>query len=740
MLRGERGELRKEVTRLNKKLDREAQSTEKHKETIRRQFDEDIKLRAELRRRRDQADRVRSLTDEAFWLRLSLEGAQARKRALQAKLAKLLTERKTLSKPIAGPQLRAALRRSRHQKKTIQSQSKEIRRLRGAVRASEVRKGALTAKLAKLIAARKTLSKPIAGTHLRVALKRSRRQKQTITSQSKEIRRLRKALRSSETRKEVLEAQVAKLRAVGGALSVADADLRKALRRSRRQKGAIKSLSRENARLRKAAKTSQARIGALEAQVSKLRAARAALSKRLFGKKSEKQEKPPSGRKRGQQRGAPGHGRTQRPRLEGRREEKAPPEDARVCSCCGKPYAPNGAEETTIVEIEVKAHKRRIVRPRWRRACECASSPQEVIAPAVPRLFDNTPYGISVWARYLYERYACFRPLKRVAAWMSDQGLAISPGTLGSSVKRFVPLFKPVAKAIFDRQNEAAVRHGDETGWRIRSLRETGRSVRAWLWTSVTEDAVYFHSDASRSAEVAKTLFGGVIGIVILVCDRLSTYKKLARELDGKMTLQWCWSHQRRDFIDCAGGQVRLTEWCQGWIERIAEIYHLNDERLKHYDPGRECQTPEFDTAQSALKKALDALFAEAERELSDLPAGAREGKALRSLLNHREGLCVFVDQPQAPMDNNKAELALRGPAIGRRLSFGSDSELGAEFTAMMYTVVGTLKMNGIDVLRWLRAWLTECAANGGQPPEDLEPWLPWSMSEERRREFMAPA
>ena len=140
LLRGERGELRKEVTRLNKKLDREAQSTEKHKETIRRQFDEDIKLRAELRRRRDQADRVRSLTDEAFWLRLALEGAQARKRALQAKLAKLLTERKTLSKPIAGPQLRAALRRSRHQKKTIQSQSKEIRRLRGAVRASEVRR------------------------------------------------------------------------------------------------------------------------------------------------------------------------------------------------------------------------------------------------------------------------------------------------------------------------------------------------------------------------------------------------------------------------------------------------------------------------------------------------------------------------------------------------------------------------------------------------------------------------
>ena len=46
--------------------------------------------------------------------------------------------------------------------------------------------------------------------------------------------------------------------------------------------------------------------------------------------------------------------------------------------------------------------------------------------------------------------------------------------------------------------------------------------------------------------------------------------------------------------------------------------------------------------------------------------------KALRSLVNHREGLCVFVDRPQVPLDNNLAERVLRGPAIGRRLSFGS--------------------------------------------------------------------
>ena len=95
----------------------------------------------------------------------------------------------------------------------------------------------------------------------------------------------------------------------------------------------------------------------------------------------------------------------------------------------------------------------------------------------------------------------------------------------------------------------------------------------------------------------------------------------------------------RRDFVDCAAGQVRLTDWCQGWIERIASIYRLNEARLAHYDPGIERQAPAFDAAHGALKEALDGLFAEAARELAGLPDEAREGKALRSLLNHRDSV-----------------------------------------------------------------------------------------------------
>ena len=72
----------------------------------------------------------------------------------------------------------------------------------------------------------------------------------------------------------------------------------------------------------------------------------------------------------------------------------------------------------------------------------------EVSAPPVPRLFPRTRYGTSFWARFLFEHCACFRPVHRVAAWMSAQGLTVSPGTLADSLKRFVPLFEPLAAAI----------------------------------------------------------------------------------------------------------------------------------------------------------------------------------------------------------------------------------------------------------------------------------------------------
>ena len=487
--------------------------------------------------------------------------------------------------------------------------------------------------------------------------------------------------------------------------------------------------------------TRRTRIGELEAELAKLRASRAVHAKARFGRKSERRERAGSDRPRGQRAGAAGHGRTPRPGLEKRAEVHNPAADERVCSDCGKPYVANGSDTSELIEVSVKAHTRVIARPRWRRSCDCAAAPPEVSAPPVARLFAKTPCGTSVWARFPCERYACLRPLNRVADWLTGQGLPISAGTLADGARRLAPLFEPLSAAILARRNEARLRQGDETAWRIRALGEAGGSSRAWLWIGVCEDAVYFHVDPSRGAAAAARLFGDAAPGTVLVCDRYSAYKKLGRELGDRLTLAFCWVHARRDFIKCAAGNETPAEWERRWTGRIARLYRLNGARLEQHGAGLDPdhRNPAFAAAHRELERALGQLFAAARRELDGLPDKAREGGPLRSLLNHRAGLSVFLDKPGVPMDNNRSERPPRGAAIGRRLSFGSDSEAGARFTATMYSAVGTLALNGIDVLRWLAAWLSACADNGGRAPGDLSPWLPWSMDAERRNESMAP-
>ena len=673
---------------------------------------ENARLRRALERSQEQKDEIVALRRKVAALRRSKRAAQA-------------------SPPPASAQLRKTLERTRKQKDTIKALRQELGSLNRETRRLNRENGRLRRELEPLQGLKKTVRR-LSGEAklLRGEQAGYHDQMDLIALLTRRVDYLAIALRKSAIEKEGVEAELA------------DRPLLPAVfRRLRDRDKTIASLRKANERLGKKIKGaagSERESGSPDCQASydPGRACR----RRSSGAGARSRTSRARSASAASNAARPGTAAPSGPTLEEKEERQDPPQDALVCSCCGKPYVANGERSSTDHRDRGQGPhpqdrasalppglRLRILAP----GSDCASTPA--------RLFPRTPYGTSVWARILFERFACLRPLRRVAAWMVAQGLTIPPGTVASSVPRFLVLFAPLAEAIFAYQNEMAVRHGDETGWRIQSLSETGRSRRAWLWISISADAVYFLVDPSRSAEVAMKLFGSVKGVVFLVCDRYTAYTKMARELDGKVILCWCWVHQRRDFIECAAGQAKLTQWCEGWVERFASVCRLNKERLKHYDPALEHQTPAFDAAQEALKKAVDGLFAQAEAELVALPAKARQGKALRSLLKHREGLSVFVDNPQIPMDNNAAERGLRGAVIGRRQSFGSDSEDGADFTAMMYSVVGTLALNGIDVLRWLEAWLAACADNGGKPPDDLSPWLPWSMSEERKREFTAP-
>ena len=493
----------------------------------------------------------------------------------------------------------------------------------------------------------------------------------------------------------------------------------------------------QNSELRTLYKASQQRVGELEAALARLRSTKQQLEKSQYGPRSE-QQRVATGRHRGGQPGAPGHRRTQRPALARQEETLAPSVAALTCPDCGMSYAANGAHHhTEITEIKVKAYVRLIKRPRFRRVCQCPGVPSEMAAAPPPRLFPHTAYGVSVWHYLLYGLFVELRSLRSIARSLSDYGLPISAGTLGDSIGRLTRLFAPVSAAILVRQNEASVLHGDETSWRVQAWHEGGKSKRSWLWIGLSPDTVLLHIDAHRNLDAALAVFRHIADGSILVCDRYATYDALARWQDARgkrLRLAFCWVHVRRDFLKPAAGDAAFEAWRQQWIKRFAELFHVNKERRQSHAPDRvlTAQSAAFNTAHCRLQQAVDDVFTIAEAELAACPPDAAQAKPLRSLLNHRTGLTVFVDHPQVPMDNNLAERGLRPAVIKRKISGGSFSAAGAELTAQILSLSRTLELHQIPVRHWLQDYLQHCAEQGGQPPDNLAPWLPWSMRPDR--------
>jgi len=56
-----------------------------------------------------------------------------------------------------------------------------------------------------------------------------------------------------------------------------------------------------------------------------------------------------------------------------------------------------------------------------------------------------------------------------------------------------------------------------------------------------------------------------------------------------------------------------------------------------------------------------------------------------------------------------------------------------------MFSIFQTIALDGLNCNHWLRSYLSACAQNHGKAPEDLSPFLPWKMDEERRQQLCKP-
>jgi len=164
------------------------------------------------------------------------------------------------------------------------------------------------------------------------------------------------------------------------------------------------------------------REAALTAQVASLEATIRDLTQRLYGTKSEQAagpddaaaSKPSSPRHRGQQPGSQGQGRSERSALLVVPAVHDLSPGQACCPACGEAVAPfPGAEESTIIEVQVQAHLRRIQRRRYQKMCRCPQVPGLVTAPPAPRVIPQSPLGVSLWTTVLLDKYLYGRPTSR---------------------------------------------------------------------------------------------------------------------------------------------------------------------------------------------------------------------------------------------------------------------------------------------------------------------------------------
>lgn len=453
----------------------------------------------------------------------------------------------------------------------------------------------------------------------------------------------------------------------------------------------------------------------------------------LFGKKTEKSKqkteshKESTHRSRGHQKGSPNHGRIDHDHLPCKEETIDICAAEKKCDICGLPYEELSiTEDSDVIEIvDVKAHKRRIHRKIYKRKCNCKTGSKLITAPCVPKLIPKGKIGISLWCKILVEKYDYQRPLYRFLKVLKDQGLYLAQGTITGGLKKLVPFFVPIYNAIQKKCLQDKRWHADESRWSVFEESEGKVGYRWYLWVFKSSQAVIFKIASSRSAIVAKCFFEETRGGILNV-DRYIAYKVIAKL--NLLILAFCWAHVRRDFLSHAKEYPKQESWAFDWVELINELYHINNQRVQHEE-----KTSAFLELDKELREKIRFMEDKFLLELKDESLHLRSKKLLESLQNHWDGLTVFIEHPEVPMDNNAAERELRNPIIGRKNYYGSGSIWSSELSAMLFSIFETLKLWGISSTGWLKFYLQSCAENYGKALSDVEPFLPWNMSEAQK-------
>ena len=481
------------------------------------------------------------------------------------------------------------------------------------------------------------------------------------------------------------------------ALSAENAELRKIVVRLTEEN---KALTAENAALKEIIARQASVIIALEGRIVELER-RIGLNSSNSGKppSSDGLNKPPSGkdnnrrtrslreasgRKSGGQKGHPGE--TLRQSAEPDMVLDHFPESCSACGSSLQDIASTGYQVRQVFDLpdprplEVTEHRAH--------DCRCgkcghetrAFFPQDVMAPV--------QYGARIRAIVVYLLHFQMLPEDRLAALMKDLfGVGLVPATIARMSRGYAMRFQGVVDWIFGVVKVVAVKHLDETGFRV------GGKLQ-WLHIASTALLTCYRISAKRGSMLAD-----VIGII--VHDHWKSYYTMEGVLHAL-----CNAHHLRELKALI--EIEKEDWARKMQKLLRFACHTANRAREQDNLPRPLRI-------ARIERCYDAIIARGLAFHESLPPyapdkigqrGAKKRRPGHNLLlrlkNRQEDVLRFLHDPSVPFTNNQAEQDARMMKLRQKISGGFRSQQGAEEFAIIRSLISTARKQGWNVIHTL--------------------------------------
>ena len=326
------------------------------------------------------------------------------------------------------------------------------------------------------------------------------------------------------------------------------------------------------------------------------------------------------------------------------------------CPNCGGKLEIKETDARSIIDTVLLEAKKILYQCQVKRCCKCRTEVSEE-----PLVLPRGKYGTKLISNSVVMHYLQGIPLKRIEEmWGSD----VIQGTLIKQFHKLAKLWAPAVEKLKDVYRNSPVRHADETGWRT-----NGHSGYAWLFC--TTEMSLFQFGKTRSSQVVKDMLGTEPLPGVLIVDRYPGYNK------APCKIQYCFEHLKRD-LDKLGDKNPNSQEVGHFVSQLRPLL-VEAMKLRN----RSIPNDGFEIQAAALKeKILDLIRA---------PAKHFGIQTYQDIFKENENrLFHWADSRNVIAENNTAERELRPSIIARKVSFGSQSQKGAETRSTLMSILHT--------------------------------------------------